>query len=222
MTRRTPATARFLPMLFALCSCTPTMPPGTGTAQQVTTHGSEALAVRQPTDRWSDLPLADGFDYPVGPPDAQGYYDAQPFGVNAHLGSDWNGTGGGDSDLGDPIFAIADGEVTLVRDVGGGWGKLVRIAHRYDDQGAVDTVESLYAHLDEHRVAAGDRVSRGDRIGTMGNAGGRYPAHLHFELRSHPQLPLGRGYGAPGWRYLDPTAFIEAHRPSSSMAAREP
>ena len=26
------------------------------------------------------LPPADGFDFPVGPPDAAGYYDAQPFG----------------------------------------------------------------------------------------------------------------------------------------------
>ncbi len=31
--------------------------------------------------------ISDGFDYPVGPPNAVGYYDAQPFTKNKHLGS---------------------------------------------------------------------------------------------------------------------------------------
>ncbi len=31
--------------------------------------------------------IADGFDYPVGMPDGKGYYDAQPFTKNRHLGS---------------------------------------------------------------------------------------------------------------------------------------
>ena len=43
------------------------------------------------------VPVAAGFDFPVGPPDAQGYYDAQSFGRNRHLGEDWNGNGGGNS-----------------------------------------------------------------------------------------------------------------------------
>ena len=30
----------------------------------------------------ADAPNADGFDFPVGPPDARGWYDAQPFGKN--------------------------------------------------------------------------------------------------------------------------------------------
>ncbi|MBL4587064.1 MAG: hypothetical protein JKX84_08430, partial [Flavobacteriales bacterium] len=30
--------------------------------------------------------ISDGFDFPVGPPDAKGYYNAQPFGKNEHLG----------------------------------------------------------------------------------------------------------------------------------------
>jgi len=32
------------------------------------------------------LPVADGFELPVGAPDGAGYYDAQPFGTNTHLG----------------------------------------------------------------------------------------------------------------------------------------
>ena len=40
--------------------------------------------------------LADGFDYPVGKPDGEGYYIFRGFSPNGHLGEDWNGNGGGD------------------------------------------------------------------------------------------------------------------------------
>ncbi len=159
------------------------------------------------------LPLADGFDFPVNPPDAARYRDAQPFGgAIAHLGSDWNGAGGGDSDLGDPVFAVAAGRVIAAADHGGGWGNVVRVAHRVRDRGGERTVESLYAHLDRMDVRPGDRVGRGQPIGTIGTASGRYPAHLHFELRDPIARPLGAGYGDPDG-HLDPTAFIRAHRP---------
>ena len=80
--------------------------------------------------------------------------------------------------------------------------------------GAPVHVESLYAHLATIEVARGDVVTRGHRIGTIGDAGGRYPAHLHLELRDRVGLPLGRGYGAETRGYLDPTAFIRARRPA--------
>jgi hypothetical protein len=69
-----------------------------------------------------DLPACDGFDFPVGKPDAVGYYDAQPFGVTRHLGNDWNGNGGRDTDLGDPVYAAATGIVISAVDVGFDWG----------------------------------------------------------------------------------------------------
>jgi murein DD-endopeptidase MepM/ murein hydrolase activator NlpD len=159
--------------------------------------------------------ICDGFDFPVGPPDAHGYYDAQPFASAEHLGSDWNGNGGGDSDYGDSVHAVAAGRVVFAEDVGGGWGNVVRIVHRCDGI----AVESLYAHLATIATAAGARVGRGDPIGTIGDADGQYVAHLHFELRARPGLPIGGGYGPATDAHHDPTAFIVAHRPSAPAKA---
>ncbi len=60
-------------------------------------------------------PLADGFDFPVGKPEGTGYYKARGFYPNGHLGEDWNGRGGGDSDLGDPIYSMGTGVVVSIR-----------------------------------------------------------------------------------------------------------
>ena len=37
------------------------------------------------------IQFTSGFDFPVGKPDAVGYYNAQEFTENDHLGEDWNG-----------------------------------------------------------------------------------------------------------------------------------
>ena len=58
-----------------------------------------------------------------------------------------------------------------------------------------------YAHLEEQRVSTGDRVQRGDVIGTVGNTGNARttPPHLHFGI-------YARGEGAidPYWFIIDP------------------
>ncbi len=156
------------------------------------------------------IPLGDGFDFPVGPPHARGYYNAQPFGENFHLGDDWNGLGGGNSDLGDPVFAIANGRVAAAAHEGPGWGNVVRILHRTD---SITVIESLYAHLDTLLVQRGDSLRRGMQIGTIGTADGVYLAHLHLEIRTRPGLPLGGGYATQTEGFVDPTAFIRANRP---------
>ena len=61
------------------------------------------------------------FDFPVGKPDAVGYYNVQEFAENDHLGEDWNGVRGGNTDLGDPIYSIANGYVSFAENIGGGW-----------------------------------------------------------------------------------------------------
>ena len=156
--------------------------------------------------------VSDGFDFPVGKPDANGYYNAQPFMKNTHLGDDWNGRGGGNTDLGDPVYAIGNGYVSEAADLGGGWGNVVRIVHK-NTSGKWRCVESLYAHFDKIKVKKGDFVLRGTTIGTIGNNKAMYWAHLHLELRHSPDLPLGGGYSSDTTGYLDPTHFIRQHRP---------
>lgn len=155
------------------------------------------------------MPTAHAFQMPVGAPDGRGFYDAQPFGVNTHLGSDYNAVTGGDSDLGMAVSAVALGVVREATDHKGGWGNVVRIVHSLPDG---TQVESLYAHLDSVDVLAGQRVEKGAVIGTIGTAHGRYLAHLHFELRMGVGAALGPGYGEPEQGQVDPGAFLEAHR----------
>src|SRR5690606_36567173 len=88
------------------------------------------------------------FDFPVGKPDANGYYNAQGFTENNHLGDDWNGLGGGNTDLGDTIYAIGNGYITFAEDIYGGWGNVIRILHKFPNSSGHEYVESLYAHMD--------------------------------------------------------------------------
>lgn len=167
----------------------------------------EARAVL--AENLEDTLVADGFDFPVERPDGEGYYDAQHFGKNNHLGEDWNGNGGGDTDLGDTIYTIANGKVSFVEDVKGGWGNVIRIIHTLKSG---EQVESLYAHCDTIFVKGGDVVKKGQKIGTIGTAHGKYPAHLHFEIREKVGMPIGKGYSENIAGYVNPSKFIHKNR----------
>ncbi|WP_053002351.1 M23 family metallopeptidase [Kordia jejudonensis] len=152
--------------------------------------------------------IASGFDFPVGKPNANGYYNAQKFTVNDHLGDDWNGTGGGNTDLGDPIYSIANGYVNFAEDIGSGWGNVIRIIHKYKGE----YYESLYAHCDKISVKKGNFVTKGMQIGTIGNANGTYYAHLHLEIRDRILMDIGGGYSKNTTGYVNPTKFITSNR----------
>ena len=161
--------------------------------------------------------LADGFDFPVGKPNADGYYKSRGLRLRApqHFGEDWNGRGGGDSDLGDPVYAIADGVVTFAHDVRTGWGKLVLTRHAYRDKegGEVKYVDTLNAHLNTMLVKVGQMVKRGQQIGTIGTNYGMYPAHLHFEMRHNITIGVVRNsVPADMVNWVDTTDFINRHR----------
>ncbi len=127
------------------------------------------------------------------------------------MGDDWNGTGGGNTDLGDPIYSIANGYVVATEDHGPGWGNVIRIIHYQKDKNKF--VESLYAHCNEMVVKPNTWIKRGEKIGTIGNADGAYWAHLHLEIRTTIDMGLGGGYSEETTGYTDPTLFINANRP---------
>jgi len=156
--------------------------------------------------------LTKSFDYPVGKPDAKHYYLASRFGSNNHLGEDWNGRGGGDTDLGDPVYAIGDGLVTVAKDVCCGWGNVVRVVHKLEGHSEYRYLESVYAHLDKMSVRPGQLLKKGQHLGTIGTAHGKYKAHLHLELRDFLDMSMGPGYSKDWEGYLDPSAFIRNNR----------
>jgi murein DD-endopeptidase MepM/ murein hydrolase activator NlpD len=129
------------------------------------------------------------------------------------LGEDWNGNGGGNTDLGDPVYATANGLVTFTEDVCCGWGNIVRIVHKLPNHSEYNFVESLYAHMHNINVKNGELVKRGQQIGTIGTAHGRYSAHLHFEMRAALNMSIGQGYAEDQSGYLAPTDFIKKNRP---------
>lgn len=157
-------------------------------------------------------PITRSFDFPVGSPNAKAYYNAQAFGKNDHLGDDWNGVGGGNSDLGDPVYSIANGIVASSKNLKGGWGNVVRIYHNYGTTQNPLYIESLYAHLNKRLVTVGTVIKKGSKIGTIGNVNGMYWAHLHLEIRNALGMPIGEGYAKDTSGYIDPTKFIHSHR----------
>lgn len=157
--------------------------------------------------------LADGFDFPIGKPDAQGYYKARGFRGKGHLGEDWDGVGGGDTDLRDPIFSIADGIVVFARDCHMGWGNVIIVRHTYREGGEVKSIDALYGHLHTIMVKRGQSITRGQQIATMGTAHGLYDAHLHLEIRKNLEIGMSRAKFARDFsNYHDPSQFIQSHR----------
>jgi len=76
---------------------------------------------------------------------------------------------------GTPIYVTGDGVVTLVRYRFRGYGNEVLVDHGYG-------YRTHYAHLNSIDVAEGMKLSRGQRIGTMGSTGKSTGPHLHYEV----------------------------------------
>ena len=95
-----------------------------------------------------------------------------PFGIRwgrLHAGTDFA------APVGTPVFATADG-VVIEAGWSSGYGRLIKIQHEFG-------IETRFAHLNAIRVEVGQRVSRGERIGDMGNSGRSTGPHLHYEVR---------------------------------------
>jgi murein DD-endopeptidase MepM/ murein hydrolase activator NlpD len=163
----------------------------------------------------AQIPRATRFDPPMGTEHGGLVYNAQKFWEmnekrgGHHTGDDLNGIGGMNTDLGDPVFSVADGLVLYAGEPSPGWGKLVVIAHRAPDG---KTLHSMYAHLDRIEVVRGALVPRGGKVGTVGTANGYYPAHLHFEMRASDGVDIGAGYAMYPLNRLDPLTTVASLR----------
>ncbi len=95
-----------------------------------------------------------------------------------HAGTDFAGP------IGTPIYATADGVISHAG-WSSGYGRLIKIRHDFG-------IETRYAHLNSMDVRVGQRVSRGERIGAMGNSGRSTGPHLHYEVRvnGNPVNPM--------------------------------
>lgn len=212
----------------------------------------------------SSIPISDGFNYPVGAVDGNGpYYYGNgqtctslkgggynwhvtsdvndPNYVNGvkHTGEDWNGSCGGDTDLGQPVYATSKGRVVYAGRVPNVWGYVVLIAHKLLTGNVVYT---QYAHLGEINVniSPGNSVARRQQIGTIGKMTGNQTcnpdgtgncAHLHFEVRKTPvavgnwpnnETTIMGQYYDPSDRARDywttASGLIESHRPGGCSA----
>ncbi|MCL2078066.1 MAG: peptidoglycan DD-metalloendopeptidase family protein [Oscillospiraceae bacterium] len=86
------------------------------------------------------------------------------------------------------IYAVRDGTVLVVKNTyisGYSYGKYIVVDH---GGGYI----SLYAHCNDIYVYAGQKVSGGQVIGSVGSTGWSTGPHLHFEIRlnSVPQNPM--------------------------------
>ncbi len=92
--------------------------------------------------------------------------------------------------IGTPVHSTAEGVVTFAG-WSSGYGRLIKIEH-------ANGIETRYGHLNAIRVEVGERVSRGERIGDMGNSGRSTGPHLHYEIRVggeplNPMIYIGAG-----------------------------
>jgi murein DD-endopeptidase MepM/ murein hydrolase activator NlpD len=117
----------------------------------------------------------------------ESWYSAQGFGAKTsygfHEGEDINLKTGGDTDLGQPILAIADGIVTSVHShtTSPTFGNHLHISH----DGAWGRVWCHYAHCSEILVKEGDKVVEGQIVAKVGKTGTQY-AHLHWAVKKEP------------------------------------
>lgn len=109
--------------------------------------------------------IASGFGYRIDP-----VYKTVKF----HAGLDFS------APQGTPIYATADGNVSIAGSTGNGYGNHVIINHSYG-------YETLYGHMVRVKVRRGQAVKRGEVIGWVGSTGKSTGPHCHYEVRKNGQ-----------------------------------
>lgn len=99
-----------------------------------------------------------------------------------HTGTDYA------AKAGDPIYAVAGGEVIFASRMGG-WGLAYGIHVIIETEGVLATkLQTAYCHLSYVNLAVigKGKVKAGDIIGYAGASGNANGVHLHLEMRTHP------------------------------------
>jgi len=97
-----------------------------------------------------------------------------------HSGDDLNKKTGGNTDLGEKLLAVADGEIVGIDTKSTtGFGKQIFLKFVINGR----TYYAMYAHCQDIYVKTGDKVKAGQVIGTLGNSGTKF-AHLHFSIKN--------------------------------------
>ena len=98
------------------------------------------------------------------------------------------------------VLAVDDGRVTEISIERGGFGRYLKVEHRWG--------ESFYAQLGEILVEAGQAIARGQPLAQVEerqSAPQVYPAHLHLALRIAPYNRFD-GWGG----FTDPLPYLVA------------
>jgi len=103
--------------------------------------------------------IASGFGYRIHP-----IYKT----VRLHTGMDFT------APIGTEIYCTGDGTV-IDMDHGSGYGHNVVVDHGFG-------YRTIYAHMKEIKVRKGQKVKRGDVLGSVGNSGLSTAPHLHYEV----------------------------------------
>lgn len=123
-----------------------------------------------------------------------------------------NGTDFGDS-TGTPVYSLYPAWVKKAEFCGEGGNQVDLV---FEELGLV----GKYLHLDSILVKQGQRIEAGHQIGTVGNTGHSFGAHLHFSLMTvaNACVPWTRRRLDQGRYYLDPLPYILNQMDIASMA----
>jgi murein DD-endopeptidase MepM/ murein hydrolase activator NlpD len=80
--------------------------------------------------------------------------------------------------VGTDIYATGDGKVISTTKSKWGYGNTLVIDHGFGYQ-------TKYSHLHEFKVRKGEKIKRGQLIGTVGNTGKSTAPHLHYEVHKN-------------------------------------
>lgn len=114
---------------------------------------------------------------------------------------------------GTPLYAFADGRVVAAADSGvQGFGGWVVLDHTIEGR----QIQTVYGHIEPGHVyvQVGQRISKGDHIADIGNAGRSTGPHVHFEVVE--------GDRAAGGQQVDPQPWLDKADQGGSAASETP